>query len=245
VVDERELTRVCARLLLQMRPNDGGGGFTAFYRAERVQVPAELRRPPIVALPLYCYDVALDYALRHADQPVSLVHGVVFEPMEPGGVPLPWNHAWVEAEAEGLQAIFDPNTALHYQRGSYYEVLAARPLVRYSPAEARALLAASGWPGPWEELRAPLAALGRRCLEEIRAAVPDLADWVDRMMQADKRFAASYRKTLANPVIAVQVQATLCDHPEWWRQHRPGEEWPHHAVLFSYIRGDYQHAEEL
>jgi hypothetical protein len=233
VVDQRELVRVSARLLLQTLPNDGGGGFTAFHRAERVQVPVEWRRPPILALPLYCYEVAMDFVLRHADQPVTLVHGVVWEPGEPGGVPLPWSHAWVELEGDGLAAVFDPATGLYYQRSSYYEVLAARRLASYSAAEADARLAATGRLGLWADALPAHRALVAACLEEIAAAVPDLAGWVEKMLQADDRFAANWRQVTAhNEMLAVHLQATLAQYPQWWREHHPGEEWPYHRYLF-------------
>ncbi len=247
VVDEREreLVQASARRLLQRRPNDGGGGLTAFYRAERAQVPAEWRRPPIVAIPLYCYEVALDFLLRHADQPVTLTHGVVWEPEGPGGIALPWNHAWVELEADDLAAVYDPATGLHYQRSSYYEVLAARPLVCYSAAQAEARLAATRWPGPWDEAEPAHQTLVAGCLAQIHAAVPGLAAWVEGMVEADPQFKASYRQAVAyNDNLAVHVQARIAQHPEWWRQHHPGEPWPHHAEVFDHYLYRDEHAEE-
>ena len=81
----------------------------------------------------------------------SLVHGVVSHP--PHFVPL--DHAWVELPGN---VVFDGVVQAFFVRESYYAVMAAVPLDRYTGAETRRLLTAHGHPGPWNASWVPTVA---------------------------------------------------------------------------------------
>jgi hypothetical protein len=202
-----------------------GYGLLPWWRVARVEVPPDLRRDLVIGAgrPLECYEVALDYALNHADHDVTLVHGLL---VERGRL---WPHAWCEL---GGTAVFDPAVSEFLDRGSFYQVLQATVVGVYTPTEAARLAVAEGSPGPWGsyERGRPGRALALEVVAELSdayaATYPDLFEWVQEMRSHDDRFAGELANLMRSDLLAIpDLLATLVERPELWRGHVPGAPW--------------------
>jgi hypothetical protein len=199
-----------------------GWGVTAYRHAVRVDVPPELCRGLVVGagMPGNCFEVAMLYVLRHADQPVTLTHGVIIDQ----GWPV--SHGWVELPDN---AVFDPSTGRFYVASSFHRVLQALPLCVYTPAEAIARMTATGRAGPWERYTGRLANLVQAWQDHLEAETPGLGEWVEQMYHADPGFRRDCDQAVARSGLAVvHILAELAAHPDRWRLHPPGRApWPH------------------
>lgn len=102
------------------------------------------RFDPATGLLWDCFDQAARYALSHARYAdLTLVHGLVADPMNPGG--LNAAHGWVEIG----DVVFDGLEQRFFTRDSFYAATSARPEVRYDPVELARLVATTGHFGPW------------------------------------------------------------------------------------------------
>jgi hypothetical protein len=107
---------------------------------------------PYRRYPQQCYPRTTKYVLDHPHiNGMQLVHGVISHP--PHFVPL--EHAWVELPGN---VVFDGVVQAFFEQGSYYAVMAAVPLDRYSGPETRRLVAAHRHPGPWNARWVPTGA---------------------------------------------------------------------------------------
>lgn len=204
-------------------------GQLAYRLAARVDVPEVFRvgvAPPRAG---YCYEQGLDYALRLAGYGVVLVHGLVHE--RAAGVDWPLDHCWVEHPVE--QVIFDPSSSKHYEPASYYEVMAALPLRKYTPGEVAERLAGTGWRGPWADSIVVHRAVCRAAIEAVEEAAPGLHEWVRAMLHVDPVFRAQVADQLRPGTLAlVRVYLFLAADGRW-RDHEPGRRpwpWPVHPV---------------
>jgi hypothetical protein len=102
--------------------------------------------------PQQCYARTIKYVLNHPEiDDLWLVHGVVSH----APLFLPLDHAWVELPGE---VVFDGVVQAFFTRASYYAVMAALAVDRYSAAETRRLVALHGHPGPWNASWVPTQA---------------------------------------------------------------------------------------
>jgi len=226
-----ELARVQAALLDRAFARElAGWGWHQHHLARRVQVPAALREGVTegAGRPGFCFQVARQYVLDHADQPVVLVAGWVWEPTEPGGPPLPWSHAWVELPEQ--DAVLCPTTGRFYDRRSYHVVLRCVPLEAWTTEEVIGRLEAGGTSGLWAPGFDAHRRLAAQVLVAIDRAVPGLRAWIEGMLDRDPRFAAGYRQWTdadRSGLAEVQIHVWLAHHPQWWRDYRPGQAWEH------------------
>lgn len=212
-----------------------GWGWTAYRHARQVQVPAELRRDLVVGAgkPAWCFEVACAYVLHHADQPVTLVHGWVFEEG------YPFSHAWAELPGG---VVYDPSSGRFYDQASYYQVLQPLPLAVYPADQVVARYQQTGQPGPWAEYNTAHDTLAEEWIGHIEAQHPGLEQWINAMLAADAAFAGVYRRlVLANALAALHIHGHLARHPQRWQHHQPGRRpwpWPVHPL------GDFDHPEQ-
>jgi hypothetical protein len=141
-------------------PDLAGWGWPQYHHCRQVEVPARLRRGFTVGAGRVgeCYETALGYVLDHADQPVTLACGAVWE------LGLPWPHCWVEFDVQ--DAVMDPATGHFYDRGDFYRVLEPSAVVLYPPAEAARLLEDRGL--ALAPMWARMDELATSCLEASR-----------------------------------------------------------------------------
>jgi hypothetical protein len=233
--DRVGLARVAAGGLAELLERPGaellvGMGWTAYHRARRARVPGRLRRGVVegAGKPRACYRLAGGYVMAHRDQPVTLVHGVVFE----RGCPY-W-HAWASLPAG---AMWDPTTGVFFDEGSFREVLAALVVCEHPADAVAARVQQTGSSGPWSDCAARMDTLETLWLEELAAQHPDLARWVEQMAAADREFAATWRQiTSRNDLLVIYALSRLVERPELWRNHRPGTLWPTLGELRSWLQ---------
>jgi len=202
-----------------------GYGLLAWREVTRVEVPPHLRRDlvPGAGAPLGCYENALWFACAHADQPVTLVHGVVVQ----GG--RLWWHSWCELDDGDAGTVYDPTCGLHFQRdgpGGYDDVLQPTALATFTAGQAATAAAISGTAGPWpldeRGERALLGAVGELA-GRYADSHPGLVEWMLEMRARDSQFAGDFETLVSRDATAlVDLLADLAGHPAKWRDHQPG-----------------------
>src|SRR4030088_2201506 len=113
-------------------------GRELLHSARQVEVDAGWKRRtwPHRRYPQQCYARTTKYMLQHLEiEGARLVHGMVAH--APYFVPMA--HAWVELPGE---VVFDGVVQAFFNRASYYTVMAALPMDRYTGLETHQLAAA-------------------------------------------------------------------------------------------------------
>jgi hypothetical protein len=147
------LTRAARKALAKLDPcrrevlRDGFRrvGRELLSSAEQVNVEAGWARRtwPRRRYPQQCYVKTVKYVFDHPEIiGMRLIHGVVSHAPHL----VPFDHAWVELPGD---IVFDGVVQTFFTHLSYYGVMAAVALDRYSGHETTCLVAEHGHPGPW------------------------------------------------------------------------------------------------